>query len=716
MGSKLGFVTRDLKASRALRRGCILALFCLGGGAILAQERASLSFYGTPGLIDMPTADSMRDGDVSLSAGRSPGTWRTVFHFQVTPRISGVFRYGKLENYTSTGGTLYDRSFDFHFRLVDETLYRPAIAVGLRDFGGTGVYSGEYVVATKGVGERLRLTGGIGWGRLGSYNSFSNPLGVVADGFNNRNDDGNNTGELDTGAWFRGDAALFAGLQWNYSDHLVLKAEYSSDAYDVEVARTGFEHKLPINLGATYRFDNGIDLSAAYRYGSELALMFHYTFNPAEPRIPDGINGGGPAVMPRNLVAARSWDLEPEAGADDRLRVAVARTLAEDGLSVKALSISGTTATIHVRNDRYDAPPQAIGRTARAMSEVLPAQIETFVIVPINRGVPVSAVTIRRSDLEELAFDLDGSWKSYSRAAVMEGSSYRLRPENYVPEAYPEFEAGVGGYFVPSFFDPDSPVRAEVGIEAFAAFTPTPGLIFSGALRQPIAGNIDKATRRSNSVLPHVRSDAVEYAKESELELSYLTGEYFFRPGENLYGRVSVGYLERMYGGVSAELLWKPVEGPLALGGEINYVRQRDYDILFDFRDYEIATGHLSAYYDLGAGYLGQVDAGRYLAGDWGATFSLDREFANGFRIGGFFTLTDVSSQEFGEGAFDKGIRFSMPLSWLTGEPAQRGFGLTLRPVTRDGGARLNVRNRLYEVTRGYHDPELRERWGRFWR
>ena len=165
-----------------------------------------------------------------------------------------------------------------------------------------------------------------------------------------------------------------------------------------------------------------------------------------------------------------------------------------------------------------------------------------------------------------------------------------------------------------------------------------------------------------------------------------------------------------MYGGVSAELLWKPVEGPLALGGEINYVRQRDYDILFDFRDYEIATGHLSAYYDLGAGYLGQVDAGRYLAGDWGATFSLDREFANGFRIGGFFTLTDVSSQEFGEGAFDKGIRFSMPLSWLTGEPAQRGFGLTLRPVTRDGGARLNVRNRLYEVTRGYHDPELRER------
>ena len=477
----------------------------------------------------------MSDGDVSLSVGRSPGTVRTVFHFQVTPRISGVFRYGTLDNFFASGETLYDRSFDFQFRIVDETRYRPAIAIGLRDFGGTGIYSSEYVVATKGVGDRLRLSGGIGWGRLGSYNGFSNPLGIFADGFKNRNDEGANTGELDTGAWFRGDAALFAGLQWKYSDNLILKAEYSSDAYTTEVERTGFEHKTPFNFGATYRFDNGIDLSAAYRYGSDLALMLHYTFNPAEPRFPDGIDDGGPAVFPRNLAAARSWDLEPDATDADRLRSVLARELAEYNISVKALSISGRTATIHVRNDRYSAPPQAIGRTARVMSAVLPAHIETFVIVPISVGVPMSAVTIRRSDLEELAFELDGSWKSYTRATVTEGSNYKLRPENYAPDAYPEFAAGLGGYFVPSFFDPDSPIRAEAGIEAYAAYTPTPGVIFSGALRQPIVGNIDKATRTSNSVLPHVRSDAVEYAKESDLELNYLTGEYFFRPGENLY-------------------------------------------------------------------------------------------------------------------------------------------------------------------------------------
>ena len=45
-----------------------------------------------------------------------------------------------------------------------------------------------------------------------------------------------------------------------------------------------------------------------------------------------------------------------------------------------------------------------------------------------------------------------------------------------------------------------------------------------------------------------------------------------------------------------------------------------------------------------------KVDAGRYLAGDWGATFALDREFDNGWKVGAYFTLTDMPFDEFGEG------------------------------------------------------------------
>jgi hypothetical protein len=84
--------------------------------------------------------------------------------------------------------------------------------------------------------------------------------------------------------------------------------------------------------------------------------------------------------------------------------------------------------------------------------------------------------------------------------------------------------------------------------------------------------------------------------------------------------------------------------------------------------------------------------------------------------VGAFATLTDVPFDEFGEGSFDKGIRFSVPVDWLTGSASQGGYGTTIRPVLRDGGARLDVRNRLYGVVRDSHTTELEDRWGKFWR
>jgi hypothetical protein len=171
-----------------------------------------------------------------------------------------------------------------------------------------------------------------------------------------------------------------------------------------------------------------------------------------------------------------------------------------------------------------------------------------------------------------------------------------------------------------------------------------------------------------------------------------------------------------MYGGVSFEALWAPLDSRLALGAELNYARQREFDRLFEFRDYEVVTGHGSIYYDFGGAYHGQIDVGRYLAGDWGATFALAREFNNGFRIGGFFTLTDVPFEDFGEGSFDKGIRLDIPVSWFTGQPSTRRVTQVIRPVLRDGGARLQVRNRLYELTRPNRTVALAQRWGRYFR
>ena len=119
-----------------------------------------------------------------------------------------------------------------------------------------------------------------------------------------------------------------------------------------------------------------------------------------------------------------------------------------------------------------------------------------------------------------------------------------------------------------------------------------------------------------------MRSDGGLYAEHGDVALERLTLAWFARPGENLYSRVTIGYLERMHAGVSGELLWKPADSKLALGAELNYTKQRDTDGAFGFGEYnyDVVTGHVSAYYDFGNGYLGQLDVGRYLAGDVGAT------------------------------------------------------------------------------------------------
>ena len=202
---------------RSLRRKGAAAL-CLGLGLAASpavpQEdpwaRPTLNYMGVPGMLDMPTAHPMRDADLSMSVGAFEDTIRGTLHFQITPRLSGVFRYVNIEAF-GTQDQYYDRSFDLSYLLAEEGRHTPAVTVGLQDFGGTGIYAGEYIVATKTFG-RLRATGGIGWGRFGSYNGFTNPLGLFKKSLESRPEGETGieqTGKLDTGQWFRGDIAIF---------------------------------------------------------------------------------------------------------------------------------------------------------------------------------------------------------------------------------------------------------------------------------------------------------------------------------------------------------------------------------------------------------------------------------------------------------------------------------------------------------------------------
>lgn len=690
-----------------------VVIVCLGQTA--NAQTISTTTFGTPGLVDMPTAQSAPDGELTTTLSYFGGMTRTTLSFQITPRLSGSFRYTGIQNWVaSTGEGTFDRSFDLRYRILDEGKYLPNVAVGLQDFIGTGIYSGEYLVASKSIGPKVVVTGGLGWGRFGSFNGFTNPLSKVSSSFETR-PQRRRGGVVASSKWFRGDAAFFGGLAWQATPKLTLKAEYSSDAYGTEVTRTGFKRNSPYNLALDYEVFKGVNLHAYYMYGSEFGMGVTFKLNPKEPAILGGSETAPQPVRVRLAKTANDLGWTNQLNAQTDLRKATSDLLAADGMALEALSVSPRSVTLRVRNLRYTASAEAIGRSARILSRVMPDSVETFNIIPVVRGIPVSKITLRRSDLEVLEHAGDGAAQSYARAKITDtaGSSGGLV---FGEGLYPKFTWGIGPYLSTSYFDPDSPIRAELGLQASASYDIRPGLVLSGSIGKRLVGNIHTATRGADSNIRRVRTDSVIYSREGDPAIDDLTLAYYFRPGKNLYGRITAGYLETMYGGISSELLWKPVDSRLGLGVEVNLLQQRDFDQLFGFQSYQVATGHLTAYWDMGNGFYSEASVGRYLGGDVGGTLKVERVFKNGWRVGAYATLTDISFDDFGEGSFDKGLLFTVPLDHFVGSPTGRKSNITLQPLTRDGGARVNVDGRLYGTVRDYHDRDLENSWGRFWR
>lgn len=682
-----------------------------------AEMQPTVNMSGVTGLIDVPSGEAAPDGALSFSSTRFGPISRTTLSFQITPRLSGSFRYSAVRDWNFDGKQTfeiyYDRSFDLRYQILREGRYLPSVTIGLQDFIGTGLQSGEYIAATKTFGSTVKVTAGLGWGRLGSYGSIGAPFGKrppVNIGVG---------GNVNTGQWFKGPTAPFAGVEWQPDDRWTLKAEYSSDAYAEEAGKRGtFDRSNPFNFGVEYKRSEALRFGLYSLYGSEIGVALHLTLNPKR-RLGGEVSGPAPVQVGLRSPQSAGWS---EAWvSDDRTaraaRKALAAQLAVDGMGVEALSVTQTRAQLRLRNPVLDNGPQAIGRAARALSQVMPASVEVFEIVPVVNGIALSKVTIRRADLEALEHAPNNDTLLHDRVTFTEAG--RLPPGALGDEGlYPKFNWRLSPYSQVSYFDPSNPIRIDVGLRLAARYEIRPGLILSGSAIKPLAGNLVNTNRLSNSQLAHVRSDAVLYYRDGDPALERLTLAWYSRPADTLYSRVTVGYLERMHAGLSAEVLWKPVGSRLALGVEANYSKQRDTDGGFGFGDYNygIATGHVSAYYTFGDGYIGQLDAGRYLAGDIGATLALDREFANGVKVGAFATITNVPAKKFGEGSFDKGIRVQIPLNFLLSKPSRRVFATTIRPVTRDGGARLDVQGRLYETIRDYHKDRLDDQWGRVWR
>ena len=555
-------------------------------------------------------------------------------------------------------------------------------------------------MATKSIGD-LEFTVGVGFGRLAGKDPFTNPLAQFSSHFETRDTGGvGRGGTLGSINWFQGDASAFYGVSYQLADKLVLSSEFNPDNMPNESRY--LDIKSHWNFGASYQANSYLNIGAQYLHGSQFSLTAHVAVNPNRPPLAGGMEL---APVPMRL---RGGDALPILKNDE---TTIRKVLAADRFQIHRFEIKLDTVTIVVTNTKFRSIAQAVGRVASTLQRFTSDEVKFANISFQNGNLKAASYLV---DLETITLEQYNPKITYNGNPSIIVIDQANQPHT---ESRDRFSWGIGPYVAHRLFNPDLPLSLETGIQLESAFELAPNLKLSGSIRKSLLTNLTENQRRSNSSLPRVHSDWPLYDLAGQSgHIHALAFSYTRNFGSKFYGRLHSGLLEPFFAGFGGELLFKPAQSPFAIGLDVHHVQKRDYDMRFDLLDYSATVGHLSFYYDAGNLFNIEVNAGRYLAGDWGLTTTISRKFGSGWEVGGYATFTDVPFETFGEGSFDKAIFVSMPIDWLVSSPNQTRRHLTLRPITRDGGAQLASARRLYRTIERSQNADFKREFGRLWK
>jgi len=705
----------DLRCARrtpARPRPLALALAPLGlciAGALHAggPPRFVQNDFGEVGLLQTPIARMADEGEVGVEYSRiEPYTNFDAFG-QPLPWLEGAFRYTIVSNRIAPvnkgvpgAGSYVDKSIDVKVRLRHETRWLPEVAVGIRDIAGTGFFSSEYVVGSKRVGP-FDLSLGLAWGYLGGRGNLPNPLGWLDSSFKHRpvTDPGTTSGTFAPSRYFHGPTALIGGVQYQTPNQkLTLKLELDGNDYQHEPLQDDQPQKWPINFGALYRVNRYIDVSLGYERGNTVmgSIALHDNLAkeqespkpldpPPEP-VPLAPTAADPVVPPHVEPARADW---PE----------VARILEENaGIKVDRIAQRGPELLVYGEQTRFYYRAEGLGRAARILDNRLDDSVQWITFVSVNHGLPVVEDSVHRPKFVAL---LDNRLEFQTfRRSVEQDPPTPMHIEKVVYETpLKRFDWHVSPGFYPSFGGVNSAVIYQLTADLYTTYHFTRHLWFDSQLSYDVLDNYQNYTYDPPSQLPRVRTDLRQYLETSRFNIPNFQLTWARQLDTDLYAMTYGGMLESMFGGVGAEVLYRPLNDRWAFGVDANLVRQRGFAQHFSFRNYQVATGHATLYYDTGwYNVRTKLSVGRYLARDWGTTIDVSRQFGNGVKLGAYGTFT-TAGKRYGEGSFDKGIYLYIPfdlfLPWSRSERAQ----LNYHPLLRDGGAKLNKAYELYDLT-----------------
>lgn len=648
----------------------------------------------------MPSAAVQADGTFTTGYSYdSPygNLWvtATVLPFvEVTGRyvsINGIpgFSYGS-DGYGGNYGRYKDKVFDGKLRLVKESTWIPAIAIGGTDLLGTELFKGKYVVATKTFGAAKNLEASVGFG--------------------SRRPDG-----------------LFAGMRWAplSTPGWAVTAEYDANDYknDYRAAETqaGERSKGPA-LGLEYRWGWLGAQVARHRdhFSANAYVSIPFAAREFIPKIFEPAYFQAKDAPPS--VTAGEWQADPSYGA------ALVQALVKQDFKNIRIELDHGILKLTLTNNRISNMGRAVGRATRTALAFAPQgtraihvtytkleqPIATFEFFDlkrltdyftglVNRDAFLQTVLIRYATPADRIDDEQGMLVALKEdngltvQAGRDGNMVQLGSEDREANRFkvvPKL-----GFF---FNDPSGALRYEVAAAANYDQRLREGLYFNSAFRLSLFENISGVTQASNSLLPHVRTDIAEYKRGGRFKLHKALLNQYMQPAERVYARLSGGFYEEMYRGFGGQVLYLPKDSRWATDLTVDALQQRGYEGWLGKRDYKTVTALGAMHYRLPYDVTVTARVGRFLARDTGARLEFKRRFQSGIEIGAWYARTngnDITSPGTPTSPYhDKGVFLSIPLNSMLPSDTQATAGFAISPWTRDVGQMVASPGDLYEL------------------
>lgn len=639
--------------------------------------------WGGTGLMEIPTARVLEDGVIRFGyAQADPYRWYVV-GMGVLPCLEVTGRFTEITNMPSGLGPDYgsnkDKALDLKCQILPESRRSPAIAIGLQDFVGTKLMEAQYVAVSRQIFP-MDFTLGIGRKRLGG-----GPQSPVSDKI-----------------------GFFGGIEVALHERVHLLAEYNpieyqSDSPSVRGVPEGA--RWPVNFGLRVKLVPGLDLGASYQRGDTLGFMAHLQavlgapIIPKRPDPPQWVSVDRRPFVERN-VAGMVGEIH--------------RAVREAGFIDVAVYANGKDLTAEFENTKYLSSAKAAGRVLRILLFHSPADTQKLSVVLKRRRMPILRVSVTPDHLEKFLFGeipqevFDRLMEIQDASSLSEG------------EAGPAIESGDRDFLTyrtgikPEvqlwLNDPSGVVKVRVGIKPWVIANLWEGAAGYARYDIPFYSNIES----SNVPVPDaVRSDAWIYL-DRNYSFDRLLVDQAVRLYDRTFGRITLGYLDKMYAGAGGEVLTFLLDGSLAVGLEADYAIKRKPGTQFDLLDFRRHTVLGNVYWRVPRmGLTLHVQYGRFLASDVGWKLEVKRRYQNGVEVGAWYTDTDTDELTgYNRDYNDKGIFLTLPVNMFVNYETNTAYHYAISPWTRDVGATVFHWQEIFDLVSGLMARPFKEDLG----